>query len=71
MAARPLDLEVLRRNRPEDTFQVIGDADDKAWLAGQLRGWLSSQKWDPALWREFELVARPAGEWKQLGKVRA
>ena len=66
-----LDLEVLRNNRPEDTFQAEGDADDAAWLRRQLQGWLSGHKWARARWREFELIARPAGRGKKLAKVRA
>ena len=71
MPALPLDLEVLRRGRPEDTFQTAGDPDDAAWLQGRLRDWLRGRKWSPALWGEFELVARKAGTWTKLATVRA
>jgi hypothetical protein len=71
MAARPLDLEVLRKNRHEDTIQATGDPADAAWLQGRLREWLTGHKWQPSRWGEFELVARQAGKWKQLAKVRA
>lgn len=70
MPARPLDLEVLRKNRHEDTFQATGPT-DAAWLQLQLREWLTGHKWSPGRWGEFELIARPAGEGKQLAKVRA
>lgn len=66
-----LDLEVLRNNRPEDVIQADGDAGDADWLRRQLRGWLSGHKWHPSRWREFELVAHPAGRGKRLAKVRA
>lgn len=66
-----LDLEILHRRRHEDTFQADGDPRDPAWLRGQLRDWLSGHKWAEVRWREFELVARPAGRGKQLAKVRA
>lgn len=66
-----LDLEVLRRNRHEDTFQADGDPDDPAWLRKQLTGWLTGHKWHETRWGEFEMVARPAGRGKQLAKVRA
>jgi len=71
MAARALDLDVLRKNRHEDTFQVTGDADDSAWLQRQLRGWLQGHKWAESHWGEFELIARVAGRGDKLGKVRA
>ncbi len=66
-----LDLEVLHRSRHEDTFQAEGDPGDPAWLRRQLQGWLSGHKWHETRWREFELVARPAGRGGQLAKVRA
>lgn len=66
-----LDLEVLRRNRHEDTFQAAGDPGDAAWLRRQLRGWLELKRWHEDRWGEFELIARPAGKWKQLAKVRS
>ena len=65
-----LDLEVLHRGRHEDAFQAAGDPHDPAWLQKQLRGWLAGRKWAESRWGEFELVARAAGEWKQLAKVR-
>src|SRR6185437_13773881 len=39
-AVMQLDLEVLHRNRHEDTFQAAGDPKDAAWLKKELRGWL-------------------------------
>ena len=66
-----LDLEVMRRNRHEDTFQVTGYPSDAAWLQRQLRGWLTGHRWHEGRWGEFELIARPAGQGKQLAKVRA
>jgi hypothetical protein len=71
MAVRTLDLEVMHRGRREDTFQVSGDAGDAGWLSGQLRGWLELKRWSEPRWGEFELIAREAGTWKQLAKVRA
>jgi hypothetical protein len=71
MPARPLDLEVLRKNRHEDTFQATGDPGDAAWLEGRLREWLAAHKRPVSRWGEFELVARGAGQWKQIAKVRA
>lgn len=66
-----LDLEVLRKNRHEDTFQAAGDPDDVAWLERELQQWLAARKWHESRWGEFELIARPAGRGKQLAKVRA
>ena len=66
-----LDLEVMRRNRHEDTFQATGNPGDAKWLRDQLRGWLTGHKWHEGRWGEFELIARPAGQDKQLAKVRA
>jgi Holliday junction resolvase-like predicted endonuclease len=65
-----LDLEVLRKNRHEDTFQAAGDPQDVAWLQRQLGKWLTDRKWATSRWGEFELIARPAGRGKQLAKVR-
>ena len=65
-----LDLEVLRKNRHEDTFQASGDP-DPGWLRERLQEWLTARKWARSRWGEFELVARPAGKGKQLAKVRA
>lgn len=66
-----LDLEVLRNNRHEDTFQAAGNPGDAAWLRRQLRGWLTGHKWAEGRWGEFEMIAREAGKWTQLAKVRA
>jgi hypothetical protein len=66
-----LDLEVMRRNRHEDTFQATGNPDDATWLQKRLREWLTGHKWATGRWGEFELIARPAGQGKQLAKVRA
>lgn len=71
MTARALDLEVLRNNRPQDTFQANGDPEDLAWLQKRLQGWLEARKWDRALWGAFEIVAREAGKSRQLAKVQA
>lgn len=66
-----LDLDVIRKNRHEDTIQVAGDPGDVAWLQKQLHKWLAGHKWHTSRWGEFELVARPAGRGKKLAKVRA
>lgn len=65
-----LDLEVLHRNRHEDTFQAAGDPEDAAWLKKELRGWLKLRKWHESRWGEFELVARKAGRWDTFARVR-
>jgi hypothetical protein len=71
MTSRPLDLEVLRRDRPQDTFQAHGDPEDLKWLQKRLQGWLEARRWDKSRWGEFEIVAREHGRSKQLSKVRA
>ena len=71
MTARALDLEVLRRGRPEDSFQAHGDPEDHLWLQERLKGWLTAGKWDEGLWGQFEIVARDAGKPRQLAKARA
>jgi hypothetical protein len=67
---RQLDLEILRKNRRADEFQVTGDPVDAGWLQERLRDWLTAHKWHPTRWPEFELVARPAGQNKTLAKIR-
>jgi hypothetical protein len=67
----PLDLEVVRRDRPLDEFQAHGDPEDLKWLQKRLQGWLEARRWDKGLWGQFEIVARDAGKSKQLAKVRA
>jgi hypothetical protein len=71
MDACPLDLQVLRKNRPQATFQAHGDPEDIDWLQKRLRGWLEARKWSRAFWGDFELTARKAGTWTLLAKVRA
>jgi hypothetical protein len=70
MSARPLDLEVLRKNRRETVFQASGDPDDLDWLEKRLRAWLESKKWARPFWSQFELVAREHGHWTELARVR-
>lgn len=70
-AVAALDLEVLRRNRHQDTVQASGDPADPGWLAERLREWLTGHRWHKSRWGEFELIARPAGRGKQLARVRA
>jgi hypothetical protein len=68
---QPLDLRVLRKGRREDEFQATGVPADSAWLKAQLQGWLKGNKWHENRWGEFELEARPAGEWvRPVAKVR-
>jgi hypothetical protein len=66
-----LDLDVMRRNRHEDTIQATGNPGNADWLQKQLRGWLRGHGWAEGRWNEFELIARPAGQGKKLAKVRA
>jgi hypothetical protein len=71
VTSRALDLEVLRKDRPQDAFQAHGDPEDLKWLQKRLQGWLEARRWDKGLWEQFEIVARDAGKPKQLTKVRA
>lgn len=75
MAARPLDLQVLRNGKPEgsarDHFQATADPEDLAGLSGRLRGWLAANHWHEKRWGEFELAVRESGASKLLVKVRA
>lgn len=72
MAPCPLDLQVLRRGRPEsDTFQVTADPADPAGLATHLQAWLIRNKWHRNRWVDFELTARPAGRATVLATVTA
>lgn len=70
---RPLDLEIRRKGHPEDTIQVVADPGGTGFpavLRKELHSWLAGHKWAPGRWGEFELVAREAGAWKQLAKIR-
>jgi hypothetical protein len=73
MAAKPvaLELTILRKGKPEDTIDVTADPADTGLLRQYLVDWLTGHKWSKARWPEFELVAREAGRYKQLAKVRA
>lgn len=71
MPKRDLELEILRKGRHEDTIDAYGDPDDKSDMRGYLTGWLEGHKWSKSRWSEFELIARDAGTWKKLAKVRA
>lgn len=66
-----LDLEVLRKGRPEDTFEAEAGPDQPAYLQALLRSWLSDNKWDRGRWGEFEMLVREAGRYKVLAKIRA
>jgi hypothetical protein len=68
---RPLDVEVVRKGRPEARFQVTADADDYPVLRETLRGWLTGHGWSEGRWAEFELKVRFAGEHKVRTIVRA
>ena len=67
MPKRPLDLEILRKNRREAVIETEADPTNYSVLRDHLKGWLEGNGWDRGRWGEFELVARYAGE----GKVRA
>lgn len=71
MAARALDLEVLRKGRPADSFSAHGDPEDMQWMQKRLAGWLTAGKWSKPLWADFEMTARDKGKSKVLAKVRA
>jgi hypothetical protein len=73
MAARPLDLEVVRRNRPAEggRFTVTADIANVPALRAELHGWLSANGWGSGLWSQFEVRVRYAGENKIRATVRA
>jgi hypothetical protein len=73
MPERQLDLQVMHRSRRADQgkFQAAGDPRDAAWLRSQLRSWLEGHRWHPDRWNEFEIVARQAGRYTPLARVRA
>jgi hypothetical protein len=70
MPKRPLDLEILRKGRREAVLSVEAEPADARALGDALRGWLAGNGWDEGRWREFELIARPAGEGRALARVR-
>jgi len=71
MAARALELEILRGSRHEATFDAHIDPDDTAALRQFLADWLTSNKWAPAKWGKFSLAVRHAGEYKVRKTIRA
>lgn len=71
MSPRSLDVEVQRKGRRMDEFEIHADPDDTPVLREALRDWLRGNKWAPGRWPEFELVVRYAGENKQRKSVRA
>jgi hypothetical protein len=70
MPKRDLDLEILRKGRHEDYIDAHADPDDSGAMRDYLTSWLEANKWSKGRWGEFELIARDAGTWKQLAKVR-
>lgn len=70
MPKRDLELEILRKGRHEDTIDAYADPASKSELRDYLTGWLEGHKWSKGRWDEFELIARDAGTWRQLAKVR-
>lgn len=70
MPKRPLDLEILRKNRREAVVQAEADPTNHSVLRDHLKGWLTGNGWDEGRWGEFEMIARPAGEGKILARVR-
>jgi hypothetical protein len=70
MPKRPLDLEILRKNRREAVLETEADPANYSVLEDHLKGWLSGDGWDGGRWGEFEMIVRPAGEGKILARVR-
>ena len=68
---RELELEVTRKGRHVDYLDVNADPDDAGGLRKTLTGWLAGNGWDEALWGQFELLVRYAGEFKVRRKVRS
>jgi hypothetical protein len=66
-----LDLEVLRKGRPEGAFEAEGRPDQPAYLQSLLRSWLSGNGWAEGRWGEFEMLVRETGRNKVLAKIRA
>ncbi len=68
MAARELQLQILRKGRREDVLTVTADPADTEALRRYLTGWLEGHKWAPGLWPQFELTTWTGS---RLVKVRA
>jgi hypothetical protein len=71
MAARPLEVHILRKGRKEDVLDVTADPADTIALRALLKDWLQGHGWAQGHWPDFELVAFDAGTWKRVAKVRA
>ena len=70
MPKRDLELEIRRGSQRQDVIDAYADPSDSGALREYLTNWLGANKWGRGLWDEFELVARDAGTWKRIAKVR-
>ena len=70
MTTQPLEIEIRRKGRKEDSFTVNADPANPKELQDILRGWLTGHKWGRGKWDQFEAVAFADGTWKKLATVR-
>lgn len=70
MTSQPLDLTIFRGSRKQAALQVTADPANPAELQAVLVQWLAGSKWGESLWPQFELVARAAGGYRVLSRVR-
>ena len=65
-----LDLEVLRKGRPEDEFEAEGEPETRRG-SSPAAPLLADHKWGRGHWGEFELLARANGRNKVLKRSGA
>ena len=71
MAARDLEITILRRGKREDVLDLNADPDNIPGMQAVLKGWLEGNRWHAGRWGEFSAEIRYAGESKVRARVRA
>ena len=71
MASRPLELAILRKGRFQTTLLAEADPASPESIRDVLQQWLTANKWDEALWFQFQADVREPGHGKVLARVLA
>ena len=71
MPTRDLEIQIMRKGKPEGTLDMHADPDNIPGLQAILRGWLEGNGWSKGLWPQFSADVRLAGSSKRLRTVRS